>query len=59
MCDQPNEDYTNQRIHHLEMIQGVISRYSDCSARMKYLVIFIGWTVILGFMIGNISLLGK
>ena len=59
MSDEPNADYTDQRIHHLEMIQGVIARYSDRSARVKHLAILVGWTTLLGFMIGGISVVSE
>ncbi len=59
MCDEPHADYTDQRIRHLEMIQGVIVHYSDCSARVKNLALLVGWTILLGFMIGGISVVSE
>ena len=50
MSDEPNGDYREQRMKHLEMIQGAIARYSDFSARVKNLAIAIVWTVFLGFL---------
>ena len=56
MSDKPNKDYTDQRIKHLEMIQGAISRYLNFSAQVKNLTLLIGWTIFLGFMIGEMSM---
>ena len=56
MSGKTIEDYTNQRIKHLEMIQTVIARCSDRSAGMKNLLILVGWTVFLGFLVTDESI---
>ena len=53
------KDYIDQRIKHLEMIQGVIGRYLNFSAQVKNLAILIGWTVFLGVMVGGISIFSE
>ena len=56
MSGETIKDYTDQRVKHLEMIQGTIVRYLNFSAQIKNLTILIGWTVFLGFVVGGMSI---
>ena len=59
MSGETIKDYTDERIKHLEMIQGAIARYSDFSARLRNLAIVLVWTISLGFLgllIGEMSI---
>ena len=53
------KDYTDQRIKHLEMIQGTIVHYLNFSAQIKSLALLMGWTVFLGFVVGGISIFSE
>ena len=59
MSGETIKDYTDQRIKHLEMIQGTIVRYLNFSAQIKNLALLMGWTVFLGFVVGGISILSE
>ena len=59
MCDALNEDYTDERIKHLEMIHEVIVYFASCSARVRHLTISLVWTVFMGFLgvlVGTMSM---